>query len=74
MVTRPEQSLCSLPGRVVDPALSRDQVNLADLSETSCPQGTHFGVVKRHQLGGSFWPAEGSNPSAALATLFPSAS
>ena len=72
--TFPEHSLCSLPGRVVDPAFSRDHFSLADLRETSHPHGTHLGVVWRHQFGGSFWPAEGSSPSAARATLLPRAS
>ena len=31
----PEHNLCSLPGRVVGPALSRDHFSLADLRETS---------------------------------------
>ena len=36
-ITLPEQSLCSLHGRVDDPAVSRDHFSRADLRETSHP-------------------------------------
>ena len=79
--TFPEHSLCSLSGRVVDPAFSRDHFSLADLRDTSHPHGTRYPLrgrleapVRRQLLTGRGLQPKGSPSHSVAKSLVTSAS
>ena len=62
-ITLPEQSLCSLPGRVDDPAVSRGHFSRADLRETPHPgPGDPFRGRPEAPIRGHLLASQGFQP------------